>query len=613
MCVFLDCPSNILRSSKSPIGQNIRKVEQGNDWDKRLKENQRKPIKVGKIMHAVDCCESKKRIQEDFLTEANQRSSLKTPNGFKNKQNISRINIKAGSTLKYKRGGSGKNLLGIRDERKVHLKCNNWLYGKDKEVVTNKLYKNLKINNQLTPENQRIPQSTKGNFKFIFKEDEVNKEKLLKTVNPNYITKAIKEANAELNNADKQSNGLPCLSGTFVKSLSHLLIGKQIGKGAYASVNVAFDKKLGHKVALKIYNKTKITEPQRMKNIQNELRIMQKLEHPNIVKFYTAFDTHKHVVIEMEHVKGLSLHDLIKNKEEKRLSEVEAKKILKQIVSGVEHCHNKGVSHRDIKLENLLLDENENVKIIDFGFSTCMIKCKKLKIFCGTPSYMAPEIVMRKKYAGPPADIWAMGVLTYVMLCGSFPFKGSTNKELYKKITSSQPHLPDHLSPGSKSLISRMLNVNADERPTAQEIAIDPWLVNNQYTDISPINIETIEAYHGRFYEKYIHSKPFNNTMVNPFKAKWSFATKLSNPLEKNSFDGELVGSIIKLGYSIKEVETELRNKGSHIRNLYDRLKSEKEAYEPKDALGGLMKFNTTAPFSRFIKPSPVMGSEYLQ
>ena len=99
--------------------------------------------------------------------------------------------------------------------------------------------------------------------------------------------------------------------------------------------------------------------------------------------------------------------------------------MFKAIVSAIAYCHSKQICHRDIKLENILLDEQGNPKLIDFGFSTCIPNDKKVKIFCGTPSYMSPEIVQKIEYNGPPADVWALGVLLYALLTGTFPFKGN--------------------------------------------------------------------------------------------------------------------------------------------------------------------------------------------
>lgn len=132
----------------------------------------------------------------------------------------------------------------------------------------------------------------------------------------------------------------------------------------------------------------------------------------------------------MEYIGHTSLHAYLKSKINRRLEEKEAKYLFIQIVKGIDYCHYKNIVHRDIKLENILLDENHNIKIIDFGFSIIIPNYKKLNIFCGTPSYMAPEIVNKIMYSGNSADVWALGILLYVMLNGKFPFKGFV-KTLY--------------------------------------------------------------------------------------------------------------------------------------------------------------------------------------
>eukprot|EP00826_Nyctotherus_ovalis_P011403 TRINITY_DN12971_c0_g6_i3.p1 TRINITY_DN12971_c0_g6~~TRINITY_DN12971_c0_g6_i3.p1 ORF type:complete len:678 (+),score=133.18 TRINITY_DN12971_c0_g6_i3:175-2208(+) len=662
LCVFFECTPNISRPFKSPLGQGIKKVKQISSWDKKLKENQKKPMKIKKVLQAVvgsrgDCFES--NAQGLLLTATNQRNNLKTPNCCKSKQNLSKTNIRATSTLKGNKVASTKNLFNVCNERssKIHIKCNNWFRpnkrnGNEAENDIIKGVNNVQKDTEIkqTEEDAKVPQSTKGDFKFTFKEDALNKRKLAKTATHNFITKAIREANAELNIPqefpDEQSQ-FPCLSGTFAISLDHLLIGKQIGQGAYASVSVAFDRHLGHRVALKIYNKAKLKETQRMKNIQSEIKIMQRLKHPNVVKFYSAFDTRNHTIIEMENVKGPSLHGLLKSKEGQKLSESEARRVLRQVVDGIAYCHGRGIAHRDVKLENVLLDEKWNVRIIDFGFSTCMPRDKKLRVFCGTPSYMAPEIVLRKEHAGPPADMWAIGVLAYILLCGRFPFTGSTDKELYNNIAHGRLHLPHHLSPASKSLIARMLAVEPERRVTAEEVGIDEWLLDVGGLEVgvkevcaSVVNADAVEAYRGASREKdkgcyadLIRPKLFSNTLAGPFSnknlQKYSFAAKLNaTPLEPRgnrenleAIDLELVSSIVKLGYPAEEVQRELQSSKSYIRSLYDRLVKQKNGNElcrlgacceqgmPKDALGGVMKFNGTAPFQRLVKPSATPSS----
>ena len=167
-------------------------------------------------------------------------------------------------------------------------------------------------------------------------------------------------------------------------------------------------------------------------------------------------ETSKYVIIVMELVNGGSLYGLLKRQEGRRLKEDEAKRVFKQVVEAIRYCHNRCITHRDIKLENVLLDEQNNIKTIDFGFSTCIPNEKKVKIFCGTPSYMAPEIVQKTEYRGPPADIWALGVLLFTMLCGCFPYKGSTDAELYAKISAADYRIPSEakLSKEATDLLS---------------------------------------------------------------------------------------------------------------------------------------------------------------
>jgi MAP/microtubule affinity-regulating kinase len=134
------------------------------------------------------------------------------------------------------------------------------------------------------------------------------------------------------------------------------------------------------------------------------------------------------------------------------------------------------VAHRDIKLENVLLDARGNVKLIDFGFSTCIPNDKKVKLFCGTPSYMAPEIVSKTEFCGPPTDIWATGVLLYTFFNGCFPFRGQNDKELYKKICSGDFVIPDYVPRGAGDILKKMIRVKAEDRLTSAELYCEPWI-----------------------------------------------------------------------------------------------------------------------------------------
>lgn len=178
----------------------------------------------------------------------------------------------------------------------------------------------------------------------------------------------------------------------------------------------------------------------------------------------------------MEHGGNQSLSNYMKAFPNRRLDEEEARRLFKQIAEGIHYCHCNNIIHRDIKLENMLLDEHNNIKIIDFGFSICMPNTQRLKIFCGTPTYMSPEIVSKIEYIGQCADIWSLGILLYVMLCGKFPFKGLNDQDLYKKIKRGAFEIPTYLSADCQSLIQDILKVRPEHRPTTQDILLHKWL-----------------------------------------------------------------------------------------------------------------------------------------
>lgn len=226
-----------------------------------------------------------------------------------------------------------------------------------------------------------------------------------------------------------------CTEASTIDNIDNYIIGKRIGQGAYAVVRVGLHKVLNQKIAVKIYEKFKLLEPNRRKSVKREIKIMERVDHECLAKLYEAFESHKQVFLIMEYVNGGSLHGYLKGKPNRQMAEIEAKYVWQQVVFAINYLHSMQVTHRDIKLENILLDETRTrVKLIDFGFSTWFPHEKKVKIFCGTPSYMAPEIVSKIEYSGPPADVWALGVLLYALLCGRFPFKGQSDKELYTNI-----------------------------------------------------------------------------------------------------------------------------------------------------------------------------------
>jgi serine/threonine protein kinase len=183
----------------------------------------------------------------------------------------------------------------------------------------------------------------------------------------------------------------------------------------------------------------------------------------------------------MEMVAGESLHAHLKATTQRRFTEEKAKRVIKQLLTILAYLHQRNVTHRDIKLENIIIDKRGVIKLIDFGFCCCSSPDIKLKIFCGTPSYMCPEIAMKREYLGPPTDIWASGILLFAMLCGQFPFRGANDKELYKKIGWGVFDYPEHLSSQAKMFMSKMLLVDPGSRVSADKLLQDPFLSGSQF------------------------------------------------------------------------------------------------------------------------------------
>jgi len=259
-------------------------------------------------------------------------------------------------------------------------------------------------------------------------------------------------------------------------SLNNFKFERVLGQGAYAVVKLAMDKIRGEKVAVKIYEKHHLSDPRRMKNVRREISILQGLDHPNIIKLHDSFDTPKQIHMVMEYVAKTSLHSYLRSLGSRRLTENEIRGIMVQICQGLSYCHGKNIIHRDVKLENILLNEENNVKLIDFGFSIIATEEHKLNIYCGTPSYMAPEIAGKVQYKGGPTDVWSVGIILFILLCGFFPFKGSDDRDLFAKIKKGKYEVPEFVSKGGRSLIKKILKVNPDERLKINEILEDNWM-----------------------------------------------------------------------------------------------------------------------------------------
>ncbi|WIA14302.1 hypothetical protein OEZ85_002836 [Tetradesmus obliquus] len=271
--------------------------------------------------------------------------------------------------------------------------------------------------------------------------------------------------------------GVQSLNQSAEFFLSNYRLGKTLGIGSFGKVKVAEHILTGHKVAIKILNRRKISAMDMEEKVRREIKILRLFMHPHIIRLYEVIETASDIYVVMEYVKGGELFDHIVEKG--RLPEDEARHFFQQIISGVEYCHRNMVVHRDLKPENLLLDSRLAVKIADFGLSNVMRDGHFLKTSCGSPNYAAPEVISGKLYAGPEVDVWSCGVILYALLCGSLPFDDENIPNLFKKIKGGIYNLPSHLSPGARDLIPRMLLVDPLKRITIPEVRCHPWFTEH--------------------------------------------------------------------------------------------------------------------------------------
>lgn len=248
-----------------------------------------------------------------------------------------------------------------------------------------------------------------------------------------------------------------------------------VGSGGFAKVKLATHILTGEKVAIKIMDKRALGDD--LPRVQTEIKAMKELVHQHICTLYEVIETSNKIFMVLEYCPGGELFDYIVAKD--RLKEDEARMFFRQIVSAVAYIHHKGYAHRDLKPENLLLDEDQSLKLIDFGLAAKPKGGMKeqLETCCGSPAYAAPELVSGKTYIGSEADIWSMGVLLYALLCGFLPFDDENVAHLYKKIQKGEYEEPRWLTPGSRQLLKQMLQVNPKKRITMKELLKNPWLL----------------------------------------------------------------------------------------------------------------------------------------
>ncbi|KAL4329372.1 hypothetical protein AHAS_Ahas13G0293500 [Arachis hypogaea] len=253
-------------------------------------------------------------------------------------------------------------------------------------------------------------------------------------------------------------------------------LGRTLGEGNFAKVKFAKNTVTGDNVAIKILDKEKVLKHKMINQIKREISTMKLIRHPNVIRMYEVMASKTKIYIVLEFVTGGELFDKIASSG--RLKEEEARRYFQQLICAVDYCHSRGVCHRDLKPENLLLDATGMLKVSDFGLSALPQQVREdglLHTTCGTPNYVAPEVVHNKGYDGAKADLWSCGVILFVLMAGYLPFEDNNLVNLYKKIFKAEFTCPPWFSTDAKKLIIRILEPDPAKRITIAEVIENEW------------------------------------------------------------------------------------------------------------------------------------------
>ena len=474
-----------------------------------------------------------KKLQK--LNKYKNFSKINSPNHFvidlklnENKNIIDQIinnkNLQTeGNSLKSKKNDIiNKLLIEFKYDKKTNKNSKN--KNNENNLINKKIKLKFSLNNSFKS-SSKIKNSNKNNNKFQKLQTEENnrnnehkdsEETIRLNTQQNLVKRNFKQenpnsylniSNSSILSTMKDSNYYNRESETLSKyikeyyethnkypetNLSFYKFGRIIGKGAFGKVNLGLNLLTGRIVAIKSFNKQNIISEISKRKILYETNLMRNLHHKSIVKILETFESEKYILIIMEYISGGNLQNFVKKR--RKLTEKTAKILFKQIIEGIQYIHSQGIVHRDIKLENILLDLNNNIKICDFGVGKIIKPESTLYDQCGTPVYMAPEIIKNAGYKGFPVDIWSSGVALYIMLTGNIPFNRGKIHDLQYNIVNKDINPIEGISNEAKNLIEGLLNKDPNKRLTAEDILNHPWL--NNIDDLDTNGLININKYH---------------------------------------------------------------------------------------------------------------------
>ncbi|KAI9284470.1 kinase-like domain-containing protein [Umbelopsis sp. AD052] len=275
-------------------------------------------------------------------------------------------------------------------------------------------------------------------------------------------------------------------TGRRRKDVGDYWLGHTLGKGSSGRVKLGIHKETGQKVAIKIISKTHLASNGSIERaVKREIAVMKLIDHPNIISLIDVIDLSDspNLYLVLEYVEGGELFEYLVS--QGRLCESEARRYFQQIIFGLEFCHRHLICHRDLKPENLLLDENKNIKIADFGMASLQPTGRMLETSCGSPHYASPEIVAGIPYNGSASDIWSCGIILFALLCGHLPFDDENIRLLLTKVKNGRYKIPDHVSNLAKDLITKILVIDPKDRFKMEDIQSHAWFTVEKHYDLT--------------------------------------------------------------------------------------------------------------------------------
>ncbi|KAJ4728041.1 Non-specific serine/threonine protein kinase [Melia azedarach] len=300
-------------------------------------------------------------------------------------------------------------------------------------------------------------------------------------------------------------------------------LGRTLGEGSFAKVKFAKNVETGDCVAIKIVDRDQVLRHKMVEQIKREISTMKLIKHPNVIKIIEVMASKTKIYIILEFVDGGELFDKIAK--HGRLREDEARRYFQQLINAVDYCHSRGVYHRDLKPENLLLDSYGVLKISDFGLSAFSQQVREdglLHTACGTPNYVAPEVLNDKGYDGRTSDVWSCGVILFVLMAGFLPFDESNLMALYRKICRADFSCPSWFSAGARKLIKRILDPNPLTRITISEMLEDEWFKKGfkppHFDKEEDVNLDDVDAIFNNSKEHLVTERKEKPVSMNAFE-----------------------------------------------------------------------------------------------